>query len=504
MKRARRYTITTAAGILTALLLALPTGAQDSPAIANGGGADTPRTQPPDLDPADCSNGTFVAEPDAEPGLVADCRALVSIRNHWTRQTVPTDAGILTWGTGDTAPITAWRSIRIEDQRVISLWTSFNGLRGAIPAEIGQLTHLTGINLQFNELTGAIPAEIGQLTKLELLFLAANKLTGPIPPEISQLTNLTDLELAAGNRLTGSIPAELSQLTNLTVLELGSNRLTGPIPPEIGQLTNLTRLRLEYNRLTGSIPAELSQLTNLTDLALHGNELTGSIPAELSQLTNLKILNLENNGGLNGSIPAEIVQQLTNQNLRTAGTQLYKGTFSDDDTNTHETNIETIAGWDITQGCGINLYCPGDSITRRQMAAFLHRAVTHRTGTEPTVPTDPPALNDVEGSSLRYIQWAAAAGVMQAPEGRFNPRGTVTRADMAEMMAAAFDHITPPAAASGIFEDMTGQPDTVIRAAEALRTAKVTAGCSTWPLRYCPDQPVTRAQMASFFARALS
>lgn len=75
---------------------------------------------------------------------------------------------------------------------------------------------------------------------------------------------------------------------------------------------------------------------------------------------------------------------------------------------------------------------------------------------------------------------------------------------MAEMITGAFDHITPPAAAQGIFADMTGQPDAVTRAAEALRTAGVTAGCSTSPLRYCPDQPVTRAQMASFFVRALS
>ena len=82
---------------------------------------------------------------------------------------------------------------------------------------------------------------------------------------------------------------------------------------------------------------------------------------------------------------------------------------------------------------------------------------------------------------------------------------------MAEMITAAFDHITLPAAAQGIFADMTGQPDAVIRAAEALRAAGVTDGCSISPfelfgtgMRYCPDQPVTRAQMASFFARALS
>jgi len=145
------------------------------------------------------------------------------------------------------------------------------------------------------------------------------------------------------------------------------------------------------------------------------------------------------------------------------------------------------------------------------MAAFLHRAVTHQTGTEPTAPAAP-TLNDVkESTSLPYIQWAVAAGVMQAPEGQFNPGGIVTRADMAEMITAAFDHITLPAAAQGIFADMTGQPDAVIRAAEALRAAGVTDGCSISPfelfgdgMRYCPDQPVTRAQMASFFARALS
>jgi hypothetical protein len=31
----------------------------------------------------------------------------------------------------------------------------------------------------------------------------------------------------------------------------------------------------------------------------------------------------------------------------------------------------------------------------------------------------------------------------------------------------------------------------------------ITAGCSTNPLRYCPDNPVTREQMASFIVRAV-
>ena len=39
--------------------------------------------------------------------------------------------------------------------------------------------------------------------------------------------------------------------------------------------------------------------------------------------------------------------------------------------------------------------------------------------------------------------------------------------------------------------------------ADRRHAARVTAGCATGPLRYCPDRSVTRAQMATFLARAL-
>ena len=137
------------------------------------------------------------------------------------------------------------------------------------------------------------------------------------------------------------------------------------------------------------------------------------------------------------------------------------------------------------------------------MAAFLHRAVTHRSG-EPA-PASVVPLADVDRAWYQpYAQWAVGAGVMRAPDGRFDPAGEVTRADMAEMLTAAFDHITPPAEARGIFTDMEDQPAPVVRAAEALQARGIAKGCSDNPLRYCPDQPVTRAQMASFFYRALS
>ena len=47
-------------------------------------------------------------------------------------------------------------------------------------------------------------------------------------------------------------------------------------------------------------------------------------------------------------------------------------------------------------------------------------------------------------------------------------------------------------------------PSSVHAAAiDALYAAGITRGCSTRPLRYCPNNAVTRAQMASFLTRAL-
>ena len=49
-------------------------------------------------------------------------------------------------------------------------------------------------------------------------------------------------------------------------------------------------------------------------------------------------------------------------------------TFTDDDGSSHEPNIERIAAAGLTSGCTATRFCPSDSVTRGQMAAFLHRA----------------------------------------------------------------------------------------------------------------------------------
>lgn len=49
--------------------------------------------------------------------------------------------------------------------------------------------------------------------------------------------------------------------------------------------------------------------------------------------------------------------------------------FSDDDTSIHQGAINRLASSGITGGCGGGQFCPTASVTRAQMAAFLHRAM---------------------------------------------------------------------------------------------------------------------------------
>ncbi len=202
-------------------------------------------------------------------------------------------------------PLDEWYGVTTNSAgRVTWLELSFNGLKGSIPAAIGDLDRLLVLLLAGNELTGSIPGEIGNLRELVFLFLQSNELTGEIPAELGRLRDLLALYLQS-NRLTGEIPPELGRLPRLGFLGLGLNALTGEIPASFRNLSGLTYLGARENELTGAIPAWLGELTELTWLLVGDNELTGAIPPELGNLTALESLRLWSNP-LTGPVPPEI------------------------------------------------------------------------------------------------------------------------------------------------------------------------------------------------------
>ena len=254
-------------------------------------------------------------DPENNPGLVADCKALLAARDKLAGTNVYLD-----WDAE--AAISSWEGVSISGSpaRVSFLRLDSRQLTGTLPAELGQLTGLQALWLQDNQLTGKIPPEFGQLSELQGLHLEENQLNGALPEELSQLIQLAELWLHS-NRLTGDVPRWLAEMSGLRYLYLSRNQLTGEIPPELSQLTNLRFLGLGVNQLTGKIPPELGQLPRLRILWLPINELEGEIPSELRHLTGLQRLSLFGNR-LTGEIPAWLGQMLDMQSLRLSHNQL--------------------------------------------------------------------------------------------------------------------------------------------------------------------------------------
>jgi len=167
------------------------------------------------------------------------------------------------------------------------------------------------------------------------------------------------------------------------------------------------------------------------------------------------------------------------------------GTFVDDDLNTHEAFIEAIAAIGVTSGCGYETYCPGDKVTRAQMASFLTRALD-------LPPASGDYFGDDNGSAHEdNINRVAEAGItLGCGNGNYCPNDNVGRDQMASFLARAFKLA---AGSIDYFDDDNGSihEDNINRVAEA----GITLGCGG--NNYCPTDPVGRDQMASFLGRGI-
>jgi hypothetical protein len=117
--------------------------------------------------------------------------------------------------------------------------------------------------------------------------------------------------------------------------------------------------------------------------------------------------------------------------------------------------------------------------------------------------SSPLRFNDVHDGSIfaSDIEWMVERSITLGCDNagrKFCPGGVVTRGQMAAFVARAAGLSDQ----SGVrFVDVP--PDSPFLAnIDQLATAGVTRGCGSLGDRFCPDEPVTRAQMAAFLARA--
>jgi hypothetical protein len=165
------------------------------------------------------------------------------------------------------------------------------------------------------------------------------------------------------------------------------------------------------------------------------------------------------------------------------------------DTNQFVNDIIWLYNEGITRGCNAagTLFCPTDNVRRDEMATFLDRALGL-----PTTSSD--FFSDDNGNQHEAaINRLAAAGItLGCGGGRYCPAAAVTRAEMATFLVRAYGFAST---GTDFFSDdeATGVHEANIN---ALRAAGVTNGCNAAGTLFCPNNPVTREQMAAFIHRA--
>lgn len=169
-------------------------------------------------------------------------------------------------------------------------------------------------------------------------------------------------------------------------------------------------------------------------------------------------------------------------------------------------HIESIAAAGITGGCSVTPlnYCPNNQVTRAQMAVFLLRGINGSSYAPPaasgTVFFDVPS----NAFAAAWIEQFSATGITGGcGGGNYCPDGLVTRGQMAVFLLRAKygSSYIPPAATGTMFSDVPSS-NIFVAWIERLAVEGITGGCGVG--LYCPDAPVTRAQMAIFIQRTFS
>ncbi len=183
--------------------------------------------------------------------------------------------------------------------------------------------------------------------------------------------------------------------------------------------------------------------------------------------------------------------------------------FEDDDGHVSELAIDTLKAQGILAGtdCGESNICPDGAVLRWVMAVWIVRArdlgsPETLTSSDPLRTAHTTGFIDIDPDVwwAPYVEHMAALGITSGCGSgslpRFCPYEKVTRGQMATFLVKAFDLESTETVG---FVDTVGSihGDSI----DILDGSGVADVCAVG--RFCPDEPVTRGQMATFLARAL-
>jgi len=163
-------------------------------------------------------------------------------------------------------------------------------------------------------------------------------------------------------------------------------------------------------------------------------------------------------------------------------------------------DIVWLANEGVTKGCNPpdnDEYCPNSNVTRGQMAAFLVRFLG--------LTDQDPAIDFVDDNGSIFednIEVLATAGITRGcnppTNDKYCPNDYVTRGQMAAFLVRALK-LTDDGGGNLFTDDDGSVFESNI---DILATAGITKGCNAAGDEFCPNDYVTRGQMAAFLHRA--
>ncbi|MFO7961345.1 MAG: S-layer homology domain-containing protein, partial [Nitriliruptoraceae bacterium] len=171
----------------------------------------------------------------------------------------------------------------------------------------------------------------------------------------------------------------------------------------------------------------------------------------------------------------------------------------------HAGAIDCVAWWNVTRGLPDGTFQPRGTVTRGQMATFLTNAILAAGGQLP--PPDGGFQDTGATVHRRAIARLAAAGIVGGfPDGTYRPGQAVTRGQMATFLIGALEHLAvePPPVATDAPIESFLDVPGTTHEARIVLAARVGIAGGFNDGTYRPGEPVARMQMATFLARLLA
>ena len=370
---------------------------------------------------------------------------------------------------------------------------SYNQLSGSIPPLTG-LINLVNFLVEHNQLTGdppAIPTVAGQTLAASSSRLCPNFLNQTASSDWNYATGITPwytyctphssaLNIQAARKVSEGAP--FAQLRVDRALEN-----TGAISVDYSTVDRTASAGSDYLPTSGTLSWAAGDSTP--------KFITVPIVQDAqSEATETFNVLLQNPTGPAVVVNGVAVVTITDDDPATP--------FADSASSYFLGYINAIFGAGITTGCGSNHYCPSQNVTRDQMAAFLIRAKEGEPTAGYCAATPPFADVAATNSFCGYIKRLSELGITTGcGSGNYCPGNVVTRDQMAAFLVRAVEG-EPAAAYCGSTAPFNDVPasNSFCGYIKRLSELGITTGCGSG--NYCPAGSVTREQMAAFLARA--